>query len=206
MMDNFSVGGPHSVFDWAAIRDEFREKLDLLDLESMAILYGLSRTYGYRDDDFARRVEDFLNRQSDPIRVRFEFAYQVGSSFWETYELWGMDNVQPGEPGYIGELLGMLHKAVLGWVLDGLSSYSDVPEVMDNAYFLVSRIGNYDTFLEEGDIPLMEAAAGKEISLNTSEGGRKLIEHLDNFFKEMNDKNKMDEDFGSYDGDYEEPE
>ena len=190
MMNNFSVSVPRSVYDWVAIRDEFRGKLDLLELESIAILYGLSRTMGYRDDDFARRVEDYLTGYSDPIRVRFELAYQLGSEFWETYNEWQLNS----EPDHIGELLGVLHDTVLGWLLEGLSVYSNESEVMDQAYFLVSRIGNFDTFLAEDDIPLLETAARKEISLKTSEGGRKLIQDITDAMKRIhskeNDENK----------------
>ena len=194
MTNNFSVSGPRSIYDWAAIRDEFREKLDFLDLEPMAVLYGLSRTLGFKDDDFAKRVEDLLDISSDPIRARFDIAYQLGSEFWETYTEWGMDDVQPGEPGYIGELLDPLHDTVLEWLLEGLSVYSNDPEVMDQAFFLVSRIGNFDTFLIEEDVPLMEAAARKEISLKASEGGRKLIQFITDTMKRINSREDKESD------------
>ena len=73
---------------------------------------------------------------------------------------------------------------VLAWVLDGLMSYSDESEIMDGAYFIVSRIGNSDTFLGEQDIALMEAAAKKEISIETSKGGQELVEIFRNFYRD----------------------
>ena len=205
-MDFYYLSDPDTIFDWAAMRDVIRKRVDLAPMRSLAIAYGLSCTVGYRDDVFVEVIDTFVGMLDDPVRERFDLAYMIGSSFWDHYDMWHFENTHPEDPGYVGDMLDDFHGKILGWVLDGLSAYSDVPEVMDNAYFLVSRIGNYDTFFEEDDIPLMEAAAGKEISLNTSEGGRKLIEHLDNFFKETNDKNKMDKDFGSYDGNDEEPE
>jgi hypothetical protein len=182
-MNNFSVGGPQTIFDWVALREEFGSKLDLLGLDSLSILYGLSKTIGYRDDDFVQVVEEYLVKSPDPIRVRFDLAYQLCSHFWDSYEVWGM-GVRPGEPGYMGEMVDDFHDVLLAWVLDGLTSYSDESEVMDSAYFIVSRIGNYDTFLEEQDIALMEAAANKEISINTSKGGQELIEIVRNFYKD----------------------
>ncbi len=74
------------------------------------------------------------------------------------------------EPGYVGPMVEGFHDTLLAWVKDGLSAYSDDTDVMDSAFFLVSRTGNYDTFLNEEDIPLMESAAQKEISPETSPG------------------------------------
>jgi len=193
-MDMYPVGPAHTVFDWAALRDEFRTKLELLELKSIAVMYGLSRTEGYRDDDFARKVDDYLSKLPDPIRSRFDLAYLLGSDFWNTYDVWSMDSVQPGEPGYIGDLLDDLHDTVLAWLLEGLTAYSDIPEVMDSAYYLVSRVGNYDTFLEEEDIPLLEAAARKEISLENSEGGRKIIQLFSEIFDQARSKDKNEDD------------
>jgi len=202
-MDFYYLSDPQTIFDWAASRDVFRRRLDLVPIKSLGIAYGLSYTIGYRDDVFVEVVDTFVDMLDDPVRTRFDLAYIIGSSFWDHYELWHYENVRPEYPGYVGEMLDDFHGKILKWVLDGWSANSDDPEVVDKAFFLISRIGNNDTFLEEDDIPLMEAAAGKEISINTSEGGRKLIEHLDNFFKGIKDKNKMDEDLESYDGNYE---
>jgi len=193
-MNMYPVRPARTVFDWAALRDEFRTKLELLELDSMAIMYGLSKTVGYQDDDFAQRAEAFLSKLSDSIRARFDLAYLLGSSFWDTYDVWSMDNIQPNEPGYIGKLLDELHDTVLSWLQDGLSAYSDIPEVMDSAYYLVSRIGNYDTFLEEDDIPLLEAAAQKEISLKTSEGGRNLVQRILEMYNQMRTNNNDEND------------
>jgi hypothetical protein len=182
-MNNFSVGGPQTIFDWIALRAEFQSKLELLDLDSLSILYGLSKTIGYRDDDFVQIVEEYMSKSSDPIRMRFDLAYLLGSHFWDSYEVWGM-GVQPGEPGYMGDMVDDFHDLLLAWVLEGLSHYSSESDVMDSAFFLVSRTGNYDTFLEEADVPLMETAANKEISIETSEGGRELVEIFRKFYRD----------------------
>ena len=205
-MDFYYLGDPDTIFDWAAMRDEIRKRVDLAPVRSLAITYGLSSTVGYRDDGYVEVLDVFIEMLDDPVRMRFDLAYAICSSFWDHYEIWHYENVQPEDPGHVGDMLDDFHGKILKWVLEGLSACSDIPEVMDNAYFLVSRIGNHDTFLGEEAIPLMEASAGKEISTNTSEGGRKLIEYLDNFFKEMKDKNKTDEDFESHGGVHEEPE
>jgi len=193
-MDFYYLSDPQTIFDWSAIRDGFRRRLDLVPIKSLAIAYGLSCTVGYRDNVFVEVVDTFVGMLDDPVRTRFDLAYIIGSSFWDHYDMWHFENIHPEDPGYVGDMLDDFHGKILGWVLDGLSAYSDVPEVMDNAYFLVSRIGNYDTFFEEEDILLMEAAAGKEISINTSEGGRKLIELLSDTFKKMRDGGEMDHD------------
>ena len=198
VMGFYYLSDPDTIFDWAAMRDVIRKRVDLAPMRSLAIAYGLSCTVGYRDDVFVEVIDAFVEMLDDPVRERFNLAYMIGSSFWDHYDMWHFENTHPEDPGYVGDMLDDFHGKILGWVLDGLSVYSDVPEVMDNAYFLISRIGNYDTFFEEEDILLMEAAAGKEISINTSEGGRQLIENLYNFFKEVKDSdenknNEMDE-------------
>ncbi len=200
-MNYFSPGSPRTIFDWAAIRDEFREKLDLLPIESLAIMYGLSCTEGYRDDEFVRVADAYLAKITDPVRTRFDFAYALGSWFWEEYSTWGGADLTkpptdrpyetvkheyngpdfyrifylPEEPGYVGNLLEELRDKVMGWLLEGLSTYPDEQEVIDYAFYIVSRIGIWDTFLNEEDIPLMEAAAKKEISFKTSAGGRRIL-------------------------------
>jgi len=194
-MNNFSVGSPQTIFDWVAIREEFRSKLELLELDSLSMLYGLSKTIGYRDDDFVHAVEEYLSKSPDPIRVRFDLAYLLGSHFWDSYEVWGM-GVRPGDPGYMGDMVDDFHDLLLAWVLEGLIHYSSDPDVFDSAFFLVSRTGNYDTFLNEDDVPLMEAVANKEISIKTSRGGQELVEVFRHFYREHfgtdNDANNSD--------------
>ncbi len=192
-MSTFHVGGPQTVFDWAALRDEFRGKLELLELETLSVLYGLSNTVGYQDDDFVREVKEYLSKSTDdPIRTRFDFAYSLGSHFWDTYEIWFLEHTQPDEPGYVGGFSEGFHDTVLGWLLEGLSVYADDQEVMDCAFYLVSRTGMGDTFIEERDKPLMEAAANKEISFKTSAGGRKIAQLVLDAF-EAERKKKPDE-------------
>ena len=194
-MKEISVGGPQTIFDWAALREEFISKLELLELDSMSILYGLSKTIGYRDDNFAQAVEEFLSKSPDPVHIRFDLAYQLCSHFWDYYEIWRMDVRQSGEPGYMGDMMDDFNDIVLAWVLDGLMSYSDESEVMDSAYFIVSRIGNSDTFFGEQDIALMEAAAKKEISIETSKGGQELVEIFRNFYRDhLTNDNGVDEE------------
>jgi len=200
-MTDFSVGGPQTIFDWAALREEFSSKLDLLNLDSLSILYGLSKTIGYRDDEFAQLVEEHLSKSPDPVRIRFDLAYQLCSHFWDYYEHWLVEVRQTDEPGYVGGMLDNFNNIVMSWIVDGLVAYSDESDVMDSAYFIISRIGNYDTFLEEKDIALMEAAAKKEISIETSKGGRELLEIIRNFYRdhsgeenEANDKTLDDPD------------
>lgn len=183
-MDSFSVSGPDTIFDWVALRGEFRAKVHLLQLETLAIMYGLSKTVGHQDDDFANKVEEYLSKSKDPIRMRFDLAYCLGNTFYDYYEPWEFENRKPDEPGYVGPMVEGFHDTLLAWVTDGLSAYSDDTDVMDSAFFLVSRTGNYDTFLNEEDIPLMESAAGKEISFKTSPGGRELMETIRKHFAE----------------------
>lgn len=197
-MDFYYLSDPDTIFDWAAMRDGIRRRVDLAPMRSFAITYGLSCTVGYRDDSYVESLDAFIEMLNDPVRERFDLAYAICSSFWDHYEIWHFENIHPEDPGYVGDMLDDFHDKILNWVLEGLSAYSDDPDVMDSAYFIVSRIGIGDTFLEEKDIPLMEAAAGREISVNTSEGGRRLIKNLNNLFKEVNDSgenknNEMDE-------------
>ena len=193
-MNMYSVGPARSIFDWAALRDEFRVKLELLDMDALAVMYGLSRTVGYQDDDFVQKAEDYLATLPDPIRARFDLAYLLGSNFWDAYDLWSADYMQPDKPGYMGKLMDELRATVVAWLVEGLSVYSDIPEVMDSAYFLVSRVGNYDTLLEEEDIPILEAAARKEISIENSEGGKKIIQLFTEFFNQARQKEKDEND------------
>jgi len=201
-MNTFPVGSPQSIFDWVALRDEFRGKLELLEMETLSVLYGLSKTVGYQDDDFAREVEEYLSKSADPIRARYDFAYHLGSWFWDKYSTWGYlvftEKPQggrpyhvfqreyngpefysvallPGEPGYAGDFVEGFHDKVMNWLLAGLSAYADDDEVIDYAFYLISRMGMLDTFLEEEDKLLMEAAANKEISFKTSPGGRRIL-------------------------------
>ncbi|MBV6399964.1 MAG: hypothetical protein CNIPEHKO_00245 [Anaerolineales bacterium] len=187
-MDSFSVSGPDTIFDWIALRDEFRTKLDLLELKPLTIMYGLSKTVGHQDDDFANRVEEYLSKSKDPIRMRFDLAYCLGSTFYDYYEPWEFENRKPEEPGYVGPMVDGFHDALLAWVCGGLSAYSDDPEVIDSAFFLISRTGNYDTFLNEDDVPLIESAAQKEISLKTSPGAREIMQ----IFRDLFDKQSGD--------------
>ena len=193
-MNMYSVGPARSIFDWAALRDEFRVKLELLDMDALAVMYGLSRTVGYQDDDFVQKAEDYLATLPDPIRARFDLAYLLGSNFWDAYDLWSADYMQPDKPGYMGKLMDELRDTIMAWLVEGLSVYSDIPEVMDSAYFLVSRVGNYDTLLEEEDIPILEAAARKEISIENSEGGKKIIQLFTEFFNQARQKEKDEDD------------
>ncbi len=124
----------------------------------------------------------------------FDLAYLLGSNFWDAYDLWCADYMQPDKPGYMGNLMDELRDTVMVWLVEGLSVYSDIPEVMDSAYFLVSRVGNYDTFLEEEDIPILEAAARKEISIENSEGGKKIIQLFTEFFNQARQKEKDEND------------
>ena len=214
-MNIFLPGSPKTIFDWAAIRDEFREKLDLLPIASLSIVYGLSCTEGYRDDEFVCLADAYLAKVTDPVRTRFDFAYELGSWFWDEYSGWGFAclteppadrpyhtvkrinngpdlysiKLLPDEPGYVGDLLEGLHDKVLQWLLDGLTAYADEQEVFDKAFFLVSRLGLGDTLLEAEDKLLLEAAANKEISLKTSKTGRAMIELVaDKFNKEFGRK------------------
>lgn len=217
-MNTFPVGKPQTIFDWAVLRDEFRGQLELLDLESLSILYGLSKITGYQDNDFAREVEDYLSKSADRVRTCFNFAYHLASSFWDTYSTWGyMDfaekpandcpyrvvkheyqgpeyyrvDLLPDEPGYAGDFVDGFHDKVMDWLLEGLSVYADDQEVIDYAFYLISRMGMWDTFLEEQDQALMEAAAHKEISFKTSAGGRRMVNQvIDAFEKERKKKDE----------------
>lgn len=193
-MNEYPIRTPQTILDWAAIREDFRGRLELLKMETLSILYGLSSTVGFRDDNFTAEVEDHLSKSADPVRVRFDFAYQLTSGFWETYELWDFHLVQPPESGKASDFVDGFHDKVLNWLVDGLTLYSNESDIMDMAYFTVSRIGAFDTFLEEEDIAILEAAAQKEISLENSEGGRKLIEHLYEVFGKQVKGNQKDED------------
>ncbi len=201
-MDSFSVSGPDTIFDWIALRNEFRTKLDLLELKPLTIMYGLSKTVGHQDDDFANRVEEYLSKSKDPIRMRFDLAYCLGSTFYDYYEPWEFENRKPEEPGYVGPMVEGFHDNLLAWVLSGLSTYSDDTHVFDSAFFLVSRIGNYDTFLNEEDIPLMESAAQKEISMETSPGGREIMEIFRKYFAELRGENSGESRSPSEDGNF----
>ncbi|HSM72802.1 MAG TPA: hypothetical protein VK851_14755 [Anaerolineales bacterium] len=183
-MNNFSVGAPQTVFDWAAVRDEFRTKIEQLELEPISMLYGLSKTVGYRDDDFVQMVEGYLSNSPDPIRSRFYIAYHLCNRFYDNYDAWWFDVKQPSEPGFVGEMVDGFRDLVVEWILEGLKQYSDEPEIMDYAYFIVSRIGFSDTFLEQNDIPLMQAASKREISVENSRGAQELFEIVRKAFRE----------------------
>ena len=223
-MNTFSVGKPQTIFDWAALRNEFRGKLELLDLETLSVLYGLSQTFGFQDDDFVREVKEYLSKSADPVRTRFDFAYHLASWFWEEYSGWGYlvytekpandrpyrvfkreyngpefysVDLLPDEPGYAGDFVEGFHDQVMDWLLEGLSVYPDEQEVIDYAFYLISRMGMGDTFLEGPDRALMEAAANKEISFKTSAGGRRIVglvvEKLEEERKKKADEQKTNE-------------
>lgn len=224
-MNTYPVGKPQTVFDWAALRDEFRSKLEVVDLETLSILYGLSQTVGFQDDDFVRGAKEYLSKSADPIRTRFDFAYHLASSFWEAYSGWGYlvytekpaddrpyrvfkreyngpefysVELLPDEPGYAGDFVAGFRDQVMYWLLEGLSVYPDEQEVIDYAFYLISRMGMGDTFLEESDKVLMEAAANKEISFKTSAGGRRIvglvIDALEEERKKKADEQKKNEE------------
>jgi len=215
-MNTYPVGPPKTIFDWAALRDEFCSKLELLDLDTLSILYGLSQTVGFQDDAFVREVKEYLSKSADPVRTCFDFAYHLASGFWDEYSSWGYlvytekpandrpyrvfkreyngpefysVDLLPDEPGYAGDFVEGFHDQVMDWLLEGLSVYADEQEVIDYAFYLVSRIGMWDTFLKEPDKALMEAAAKKEISFKTSAGGRRMVSQvIEAFEKERNKK------------------
>jgi len=222
-MDTFPVGKPKTIFDWAVLRDEFRGKLDLVEMETLSVFYGLSKTSGYQDESFAREVEEYLSKSADPVRTRFDFAYHLASSFWDVYSTWGYlvfaekplndrpyrafhyeyngpeyyrVDLLPDEPGYAGDFVEGFHDKVMDWLLEGLSVYADEQEVIDYAFYLISRMGLGDTFLEEQDKALMEAAANKEISFKTSAGGRRIVgqvmEALEKERKKNDEEQKSD--------------
>lgn len=221
-MNTFPVGRPQTIFDWAVLRDEFRGKLELLEMETLSVLYGLSKTSGYQDDDFAREVEAYLSKFTDPVRTRYDFAYHLASWFWDKYTTWGymdftekpMDDrpyrvvhyehngpeyyrvdLLPDEPGYAGDFVEGFHDMVMDWLLEGLSTYVDDQEVIDYAFYLISRMGLWDTFLEEEtDKPLLEAAANKEISFKTSAGGRRILGIVVDALEEERKKKNTDKE------------
>ena len=218
-MNTFPVGKPKTIFDWAVLRDEFRGKLELLEMETLCVLYGLSKTVGYQDDNFARAVAEYLSMSADPVRTRYDFAYHLASWFWDEYSTWGYSvfaekplndrpyravhyeangpeyyrvDLLPDEPGYAGDFVEGFHDQVMDWLLEGLSAYADDQEVIDYAFYLVSRMGMWDTFLEERDQALLEAAAHKEISFKTSAGGRRMVSQVIEAFEK--ERKKKDED------------
>jgi len=224
-MNTFPVGKPQTIFDWAALRDEFRGKLELLESETLSVLYGLSQTVGFQDDDFVRETKEYLSKSADPVRTCFDFAYHLASWFWDKYFMWGYliytekpadgrpyrafkreyngpefysVNLLPDEPGYAGDFVEGFHDQVMDWLLEGLSVYPDEQEVIDYAFYLISRMGMGDTFLEEADKDLMEAAANKEISFKTSAGGRRIvglvIDALEEERKKKADEQKTNEE------------
>src|SRR5512147_3011895 len=97
-MNTLPVGSAKTIFDWEALREEFRGKLDLLELESLAVMYGLSSTTSYQDDGFVSKVEAYLAKSENPVRARFDFAYHLASSFWEVYSMWGFMDLTEKPP------------------------------------------------------------------------------------------------------------
>lgn len=162
MFDHFAVAPPNRPYDFIALRETYRGVLNSLDMESMAMYYGISALEIGRDEAFCEQVEDWLASWSDPVLARYEFAYNLAAYFGELYAIWNSN--KPDEPDYVGTLPDWVYDKTMAWLLAGIAKFRDDRDLIQNVHWLRYRSMVYDTYLrEDTHIPILEEALGYEI-------------------------------------------
>ncbi|MBN1145961.1 MAG: hypothetical protein JXA78_01795 [Anaerolineales bacterium] len=161
MLDNLPISAPDTPYDYVAFKEIYRQRLDRLDMATLAELYGLSSLERFADPDFRLQVEARLEAAPDPTRQRFEFAYHLASAFSELYGSWRSrrlpsephvyryERIPADDPEYVGELPAWLVQNTMDWLLAGIAAYRADRELMQNVHWLKYRCDIGDTYLLE---------------------------------------------------------
>ena len=194
-MLEFPVSPPDSPYDFQALVENHRHRLDQSSYDELAILYGLSSLEPFRDEAFCREVEGYLASSQDPVRACYEFAYYLASVFWEYYSMWDhrqidtpegkrWEKVKEGEPGYVGDFPDELRTKIMKWLLAGVEAYREDDELMQLIRWLKYRLGMSDTSLTQAEIEILERALGEEIDFYKDKHAQKLLKRIIEVFEE----------------------
>lgn len=198
--DTLPVGPPVTVHDWAAFRELHRNDLSGLDIKTLAILYGFSSLLEYRDDECLQSIEQVMDETADPVRARYDLAWNLGEFFddeffyrWrvvytpeEVARLKELRNgaygsvprgrhVQPGEPGYVSEIPAELHFTVVNWLVDGIKRFRDDDDLFQHVRTIAARASIGDTFLDDDDIEKLRHASDDELTLRTDKRAQEML-------------------------------
>jgi hypothetical protein len=210
LFDFLPIGPPQTVHDFSAFRELHRHDLSGVEPKIMAILYGFSSLPEYRDDDCLRCIEQWMDESGDPVRARYELAWNLGESFddeyfyqWKTVytpeeraRLDALLNgeygtaprgrpIQPGEPGYVSEIPAELHEKVVGWLVEGIKCFRDDEELFQHIRTIAARALAGDTFLDDKDIEQLRRASNDELTLRTDKWAQEAIRKLTKDFNEF---------------------
>ncbi len=199
---DFEMGYPDTVFDWAAYRDIYRERLNTLDVEIVAMLYGFSSLTEFRDDDCLRRIEHLLDTAPNPVLARYvigcELAEQFGGQHWlwtrvytpeEIEQKRALENgaygsyplgrsITPEYPGYVGPIPPELRKTVTDWIVAGIPLVRDDEDLFFRVRNIAARFDGGDTFLEAEDIERLRQASGDPLTMATNLRGQQIIREI----------------------------
>lgn len=210
---NFEMGYPDTVFDWVAYRDIYRERLDTLDVEIVAMLYGLSTLVAFRDDDCLRRIEHLLDTAPNPVLARYvigcELAEQFGGEYWRWTRVYTPEEIEqrraiengaygpypigrpitPEDPGYVGPIPLELRKTVTDWIVAGIPLVRDDEELFFSVRNIAARFDGGDTFLEAEDIERLRQASGDPLTMATNLRGQQIIRAMIEKLREFQEGN-----------------
>jgi hypothetical protein len=212
--DTLPVSAPETVHDWAAFRDLHRLDLSGLDLQTLAVLYGFSSLVEFRDEDCLQRIEHLMDAADDPVRARYDLAWNLGESFDEHYYRWHtvftpeekarleeLKNgafgpvpfgrpIQPEEPGYVSEIPAELHDTVVQWLVAGIERFRDDEDLFQHVRSIAARALAGDTFLDDADIAHLRLASDDELTLRTDKRAQKMLEQMTKDFNDARSQNK----------------
>jgi hypothetical protein len=201
-MKNLPISEPITPYDFMAVFETFRDRLDQLDTCDLGIFYGLYRLEPFRDEAICREIEDFVAENPEPVRARFLLAYELASSFWETFSMWqkrridGADGtyrekIQPDEPGYVGVFPESLREDIMAWLLASVAVYREDDELMRCIFWLKTRLEMWDTSLTRDEIQVLEKAMGETIDIRKDKHAQALIKRV---FEKQRQKTEQDMD------------
>jgi hypothetical protein len=214
--DTLPVGPPVTVQDWAAFRELHRHDLSSLDIETLAALYGFSSLLECHDDDCLQSIEQMMNEADDPVRARYDLAWNLGEFFYDGYfyrwrivytpeelaRLEALRNgsygtvprgrpVRPDEPGYVSEIPAELHSKVVNWLVEGIDRFRDDEELFQHIRTISARALAGDTFLDDTDIEQLRRASDDELTLRTDKRAQEMLRE---FIKDFNQAMGRNED------------
>lgn len=214
--DTLPVGSPVTVQDWAAFRELHRHDLSSRDIKTLAVLYGFSSLVEYRDDACLASIEQVMAEADDPVRARYDLAWNLGEFFDDEYfyrwrviytpeELARLEElrngsygtiprgrlIRPDEPGYVSEIPTELHSKVVKWLVEGIDRFRDDEELFQHIRTISARALAGDTFLDDADIEQLRCASDDELSLRTDKRAQEMI---GKFIKDFNQAMGRNED------------
>lgn len=212
-MPIFEMGYPNTVFDWVAYRDIYRERLDTIDIEMLAMLYGFSTLTEFRDDDCLHRIEQLLNNAPDPVLARYvvgcNLAEHFGGEYWRWTRVFTPEEIEqrraiengalgnyplgraitPHDPGYVGPIPAELRKIATDWIVAGIPLVREDEELFFNVRNIAARFDGGDTFLEAEDIRRLRLASGDPLTMATNLRGQQIIRDMIEKLRELQEKN-----------------